>query len=104
MRVDISDRDLEGLSKPEAGRAGHKKSGIILYKTPTCPYCYMAADYLRGKGVEFKEVDVSIDQMAALEMVRKSGQMGVPVIDINGAVIVGFDRQAIDYALSKAKR
>ena len=77
--------------------------GIIVYSTPTCPYCSLVKDYLRGKGIEFEEKDVSKDREAAREMIEKSGQMGVPQIEINGKIIVGFNRDAIDEELSKMK-
>lgn len=59
----------------------------------------MAKKYLDGKNVPYKDVDVSVDQAAAMDMVRKSGQMGVPVIDIDGNIIVGFQPQAFDSLL-----
>lgn len=74
---------------------------IKVYSTPTCPYCHMAKDFLRAKGVDFEDIDVSTDRMAAQEMVQKTGQMGVPVIDINGKILVGFDKQAIEKELKK---
>jgi glutaredoxin 3 len=76
-------------------------SKIIVYSTPTCPYCHLVKDYLEEKKIEFEEKDVSKDREAAREMIKKSGQMGVPQIDINGKIIVGFDREAIDEELSK---
>ncbi|MFA6489142.1 MAG: glutaredoxin domain-containing protein [Candidatus Micrarchaeia archaeon] len=79
-------------------------AGVIVYSTRTCPYCVMAKRYLSEKGVQYKDVDVGADQKAAMEMVVKTGQMGVPVLDINGSVIVGFDRHAIDAALSQMKK
>ena len=75
---------------------------IKVYSTPTCPYCKMAKQYLASKNVVFQDVDVSQDQAAADEMVKKSGQMGVPVIDIDGQLVVGFDRQRIDELLPNA--
>ena len=72
---------------------------VTIYSTPTCPYCDMAKRYLKENKVEYKEIDVSKDTKAATEMVEKSGQMGVPVLDINGEIIVGFDRDAIKKAL-----
>jgi glutaredoxin 3 len=72
---------------------------ITVYSTPTCPYCVMAKRYLSEKGIAYEDVDVSRDQKRAFEMLTKSGQMGVPVLDIGGQVIVGFDRHAIDGAL-----
>jgi glutaredoxin-like YruB-family protein len=72
---------------------------VVLYSTPACGYCRKAKSYLQEKRVSFREFDVSRDQKRAEEMVRKSGQMGVPVLDINGKVIVGFNQPAIDKAL-----
>ncbi|MFH1663595.1 MAG: Uxx-star family glutaredoxin-like (seleno)protein [archaeon] len=72
---------------------------VIVYSTQTCPYCHMAKDYFREKGIDFQDIDVSKDHEKGHEMVEKSGQQGVPVIDINGKIIVGFNRQAIDEAL-----
>jgi glutaredoxin 3 len=69
---------------------------IKVYSTPTCPYCRMAKEYISSKGESYQDFDVSADKNAAEEMVRISGQMGVPVIDINGEIIVGFDRTRID--------
>lgn len=72
-----------------------KKHNVIVYSTPTCPYCNMAKNYLRDNGIEYKDVNVSIDQNAAREMIQKSGQMAVPVIDINGEIIIGFQPEVI---------
>lgn len=72
---------------------------VILFTTPSCSYCRMAKKYLREQGVKFKDVDVSRDQAAARDMVRRSGQQGVPVLDIGGKIIVGFDRPKIDQYL-----
>ncbi len=69
---------------------------ITVYSTDTCPWCRKAKDYLRDKGVEFKEVNVAEDRNGAMEMVKKSGQQGVPVIDIDGNIIIGFDQRRID--------
>lgn len=76
---------------------------IKVYSTSSCPYCVMAKDYLKKKNVEFEDVNVQEDKAAAKEMIEKSGQMGVPVIDINGTIIVGFDRPGIDKALEDNK-
>ncbi len=73
---------------------------VKVYSTPTCPYCYMVKDFLKENNVEFDDIDVSADPEAAKEMIEKSGQMGVPVIDIDGQIIVGFDKEAIKKALN----
>jgi glutaredoxin-like YruB-family protein len=72
---------------------------IIIYSTPTCSWCQAAKDYLYAREIEFEDVDVSADMGRAMEMVEKSGQQGVPVIDIDGEIIVGFDRPQIDSLL-----
>ena len=72
---------------------------VTIYSTPTCGYCHMAKEYFKSKEIEYKEFDVSKDQDKAQEMVNKSGQMGVPVIEIKDKIIVGFDRPNIDAAL-----
>ncbi len=68
---------------------------IKIYSTPTCPYCQIAKQFLKENNLEFTEVDVSSDRAAAEEMVNRSGQLGVPVIDIDGTLIVGFNKQKI---------
>ena len=74
---------------------------IKIYSTPTCPYCTKAKEFLKEKGIKFEDIDVSSNQDAAKEMIEKSGQMGVPVIDIDGKIIVGFDQAKLEEALSK---
>ena len=74
-----------------------------MYSTQVCPYCNMAKDYLKKKGVDFDDIDVSKDRESAEEMIRKSGQMGVPVLDVYGTIIVGFNMNAIDHALDNHK-
>lgn len=69
---------------------------IKVYSTPTCPYCTMAKKYLDSKNVQYTEYDVSKDRDAATEMINKSGQRGVPVLEINGEIIVGFDKEKIE--------
>lgn len=73
---------------------------IIIYSTPTCPYCKKAKAYLQGKGIEYTDIDVSQNETAQKEMMEKSGTMSVPVIVIGGRVITGFDKDKIDEALS----
>ncbi len=69
---------------------------VIVFSTPTCSFCNMAKKYFREKGIKFRDVDVSRDMAAARDMVRRSGQQGVPVIDIGGKIVVGFDRVRIN--------
>lgn len=74
---------------------------VIVYSTQTCPYCHHVKDFLKEKGVEFEEIDVSKDKEAAKRMIEKSGQMSVPQIEINGKIIVGFDKEALEKELNK---
>ncbi len=76
-------------------------SKVKVYSTPTCPYCHMLKEFLNQKKVEFDDIDVAADHDAAKEMIQKSGQMGVPQIEINGKLIVGFDKPAIEKELEK---
>jgi len=73
---------------------------VKVYSTPSCPWCTVAKRYLASKNVTYTDVDVSKDRNGAMEMIRKSGQRGVPVLDINGNIIVGFNQEAIDRLLS----
>jgi glutaredoxin 3 len=80
--------------------ASHKpQPKVIVFSTPTCAFCRQAKAYFRQKGIRFRDVDVSRDRVAARDMVRRSGQQGVPVIDIGGRIIVGFNRPKIDQLL-----
>ncbi|HON87773.1 MAG: glutathione S-transferase N-terminal domain-containing protein [Firmicutes bacterium] len=72
---------------------------VIVYSTPTCPWCTRAKQYLKQAGVDFEEKDVSVDVKAAKEMVELTKQMGVPVIVIDGNPVVGFDKRRIDQLL-----
>lgn len=72
---------------------------VKIYSTPTCPFCMMAKKFLKENNIDFEDIDVSTDQAKAQEMVQKSGQMAVPVIDIDGEIIVGFDKEKIRKAL-----
>jgi len=76
---------------------------VTIYSTPWCVFCHMAKEYLKGKKVEFTEIDVAADQDAARKMVERTGQMGVPVIQIGDEMIIGFDRNRIDLALRDNK-
>ncbi len=72
---------------------------VKVYSTPTCPYCIQAKKFLKDNNIKFDDINVAENDKAREEMVKKSGQMGVPVIEINGTVIVGFDRPAMKKAL-----
>ncbi len=72
---------------------------IKVYSTPSCPWCARTKQYLSSKRIPYIDYDVSRDRNAAMEMIRKSGQQGVPVIDINGNIVVGFDKERIDSLL-----
>ena len=71
-----------------------------VYSTNTCPWCDKAKSYLKSKGIEFEELNAQEDMVAREEMIKKSKQMGVPVLDVNGTIIIGFDKPAIDTALN----
>jgi len=72
---------------------------VVVFSTPTCSFCNMAKKYFREKGVKFTDVDVTRDSAAARDMIRRSGQSGVPVIDIGGKIVIGFDRPKINALL-----
>ena len=72
---------------------------VKVYSTPACVYCHMVKEFLKNNKVKFEEIDVSTNEEAAHEMIEKSGQMGVPVIDIDGKIIVGYNIPALKEAL-----
>lgn len=72
---------------------------VKVYSTSTCPYCIRAKQFLKDNNITFEDIDVSTNQAAAQEMIQKSGQMGVPVLDIDGEIILGFDKEKIKQAL-----
>jgi len=72
---------------------------VRIYSTPTCPFCIRTKQFLKDNHVEFEDIDVSKDTAKAQEMVNRSGQMGVPVLDIEGEIIIGFDRDKIKKTL-----
>ncbi|HOK00661.1 MAG TPA: glutaredoxin family protein [Candidatus Pacearchaeota archaeon] len=73
---------------------------VKIYSTPYCPYCVTLKNFLKQHNIEFEDIDVSENESALQEMVEKSKQMGVPVIDINGEIIVGFDKERISKLLN----
>jgi len=83
---------------PQKVRTRERKR-VIIFTSPTCTYCRAVKSYLRQQKIHFKEVDVSRDQRAARDLVRKTGQMGVPVVLIGGRPVVGFNRPQIDKLL-----
>jgi len=74
---------------------------VKVYSTPTCPWCTVAKKYLASNNVAYEDLDVSVNRQAALDMVQKSGQRGVPVIEIDGNIIIGFNQNEIDKLIKK---
>lgn len=74
---------------------------VLIYSTPTCPYCKMAKAYFKEHDIEYTDYDASADAAKAEEMQKKSGQLGVPVIDVDGAIIVGFDKPKLEAVLKE---
>lgn len=72
---------------------------VIIYSTPTCIYCRMAKDWFKEKGIEYTEFDLSVDAAKRDEVIRKTRQMGVPVVEIDGEIIIGFDKKRISELL-----
>jgi glutaredoxin 3 len=77
-----------------------QKKKVKIYTTPTCGWCVKAKELLTSNNIPFEAIDVSTNQEARNKMVEKSGQMGVPVLDIDGTILVGFDIEAIEKALA----
>ncbi len=77
---------------------------VQIYSTPTCPWCLKTKEFLKNNKIKFKDIDVSKDSKAAEEMVKKSGQMGTPVLDIDGKIIVGFDEEELRKTLKFNKK
>ena len=76
-----------------------KQPEVKIYTTPTCPFCVMAKEWFRVKGLEYEEKNVAEDMEARQEMVELSGQMGVPVITLDGEVVVGFNQTLLESLL-----
>jgi len=74
-------------------------ANVTIYSTPTCVYCKMAKDFFAKNSVQYKEFNVATDLKAREEMVKKSGQLGVPVIDVDGEIFIGFDQTGLTKAL-----
>lgn len=104
---------IKGCHSPEQFNAIFEKSvyvvqnngerkpqkNVVVYTTPTCTWCNSVKRHFQANGVKFREVNVSVNQKAAEEMVRKSGQQGVPQTEINGHIVVGFDKTKINALL-----
>lgn len=75
------------------------EKNIVIYSTPTCPYCAQAKKYFDEKGFKYTDHDVAADVQARNQMVERSGQLGVPVIEIDGNIVVGFNRAKLDEIL-----
>lgn len=73
---------------------------VIIYSTPTCPYCKHVKDFLDQHNVEYQDIDVSADHDKAQEMIHKSGQMGVPVVEIGDDIVIGFDKPKLKKLLN----
>lgn len=71
------------------------EKNVTVYSTPTCPFCIRAKQYLKDNNIRYTEHDVGSNPEKAQEMIKKSGQMGVPVIDIDGSIVIGFDKEKI---------
>jgi glutaredoxin-like YruB-family protein len=76
---------------------------VRVFSTPTCSFCTQLKQYLRERHVQFTDYDVSKDERKAAEMVHRSSQTGVPVLDFNGSIIVGFDKQSIDRLIDRSR-
>tara|TARA_Y100000310_G_scaffold291668_1_gene319772 strand:+ start:393 stop:620 length:228 start_codon:yes stop_codon:yes gene_type:complete len=72
---------------------------VKIYSTPTCIHCKRAKEFFKEKGIEYEDIDVSANEVAGKEMVEKSGQMGVPVIEIDGKIVVGFNQEEVEKLL-----
>jgi glutaredoxin-like YruB-family protein len=84
---------------PETDSDEKRQKRVTVYTTPTCSWCTTIKRHLQANGVQYREVNVAADQKAAEEMVKKSGQQGVPQTDIDGQIIVGFDKTRINTLL-----
>ncbi len=86
--------------RPTGGRDNASALRVTVYSTPTCPYCTMVKDYLKSKNITFTDVDVASDQQAAMELVERTGQQGVPQTEINGSFVIGYNTRELDRLLN----
>lgn len=87
-----------------ASSGPQQRRRVLVFTTPTCSWCTRVKSYLAQRRVPFREIDVSRDPAAARDLVRRSGQMGVPVVEIDGRPVVGFDKPRIDQLLGLTPR
>ena len=83
------------MAKP----AKSSKKDVKIYTTVTCPWCVKTKEFLKANNVQYKEINISTDEKSRNEMFEKSGQFGVPVTDVKGTIIVGYDKEALKKAL-----
>lgn len=76
---------------------------IKVYSTPGCPWCNVAKDFFKSHNLDFEDIDVSLDEKVAQEMIKKSGQMGVPVIEIDDKIVIGFNKPVLEEILGISK-
>ena len=75
---------------------------VRVFSTPACPFCFALKNFLKEHNIKFEDIDVSQNEAAKKEMIEKSGQMGVPVVEINGEIVIGFDQKKIKQLLKIA--
>lgn len=73
---------------------------VKIYSTPTCVYCNMAKDWFKEKNIEYEEIDVAADETKRNELIAKTGQLAVPIIEVDGEMIIGFDKNRLSQLLS----
>ena len=90
---------MEKSSKQEKESMKSDKQKVKIYTTSTCPWCMKTKEFFKENNVKYEEANVGTDEAARNEMFQKSGQLGVPVTDVNGTIIVGYDKGALKKAL-----
>ena len=90
---------MKKAAKPKTQSKAKKSVSVKVYTTITCPWCVKTKEFLKAYNVKFSEVNVGVDEKSRNEMFEKSGQFGVPVTDVNGTIIVGYDKEALKKAL-----
>lgn len=88
------------MKKSSEAKTEKKQNSVKIYTTTTCPWCVKTKEFLKANNVNYREINVSADEKSRNEMFEKSGQFGVPVTDVNGTIIVGYDKEAINKALN----